>query len=378
MPLQTHIQQICEAIRAGRFANEAAVSQGVVLRLLAALSWPAYDTDIICPEFSLSGRRVDFALCHPPRKPIAFIEVKQIGQSDGAERQLFEYAFHAGIPMAILTDGQEWNFFLPGEQGDYGERRVYKLDLLERDINESAERLTRYLSHENIISGRAIENARSDYKSISKQRQIENTLPQAWRRLVSDEDEMLLQLLADRVESICGFKPEPDVAARFLRQISGSNATKSTVSGTISGIPRRLSAPLETATVSPTRPPDALPRSQPTGPLGFRLDEQFYPARTAIDALRQTFEVFQKRDPSFFSRFAALPRHGRSRRYLASNRDDLYAGRPDLCIEFAIEISPNWWLGTNHSKSTIKNIIYMACDVSNIKVNQQYEVNIGD
>jgi hypothetical protein len=36
-----------------------------------------------------------------------FIEVKQIGRSDGGERQLFEYAFHRGVPMTILTDGQE-------------------------------------------------------------------------------------------------------------------------------------------------------------------------------------------------------------------------------------------------------------------------------
>jgi hypothetical protein len=39
--------------------------------------------------------------------------------------------------MAVLTDGQEWHFFLPTEQGDYGERRVYKLDLLERDPQEA-------------------------------------------------------------------------------------------------------------------------------------------------------------------------------------------------------------------------------------------------
>ncbi|EQD78280.1 Type I restriction enzyme R protein N terminal domain protein, partial [mine drainage metagenome] len=115
---------------------EASVQQGIVLRLLHALSWPSYDTQIVCPEYSLEGRRVDYALCHPPGKPIAFVEVKQIGQSEGAERQLFEYAFHVGVPLAILTDGQEWNFFLPGEQGDYGERRVYKLDIVERDISE--------------------------------------------------------------------------------------------------------------------------------------------------------------------------------------------------------------------------------------------------
>ena len=39
--------------------------------------------------------------------------------------------------MAILTDGQEWSFYLPGEQGRYDERRVYKPDLLEREISEA-------------------------------------------------------------------------------------------------------------------------------------------------------------------------------------------------------------------------------------------------
>lgn len=95
MNLEKHIEEIRAGIKAGHFSNEASVSAGIVLRLLHALSWPAYDMQVICPEYSLDGRRVDFALCHPPGKPIAFVEVKQIGQSEGAERQLFEYAFHA-------------------------------------------------------------------------------------------------------------------------------------------------------------------------------------------------------------------------------------------------------------------------------------------
>jgi predicted type IV restriction endonuclease len=100
MGVEQEIEAIRFGIRTGRFSNEASVSQGIVLRLLHALGWPAYNTDAVWPEYSLSGRRVDFALCSPPSKPIAFIEVKQIGQSDGAERQLFEYAYHDGVPMA--------------------------------------------------------------------------------------------------------------------------------------------------------------------------------------------------------------------------------------------------------------------------------------
>ncbi len=38
--------------------------------------------------------------------------------------------------MAILCDGREWSFYLPGEHGSYEDRRVYKLDLLERKLEE--------------------------------------------------------------------------------------------------------------------------------------------------------------------------------------------------------------------------------------------------
>lgn len=217
MNLEQHIQEIREGIAAGRFSNEAAVSQGIVLRLLHALSWPAYDTQIVCPEFSLEGRRVDFALCHPPQKPVAFIEVKQIGQSENAERQLFEYAFHIGVPFAILTDGREWNFFLPAEQGDYGERRVYKLDLVERDTPECVFRLNRYLKYDAIISGKAIDDAREDYRHVSRDRLIKKTLPDAWRRMVEEDDDLLLELLADRVESLCGYKPDLKAVAAFIK-----------------------------------------------------------------------------------------------------------------------------------------------------------------
>ena len=90
MTLEQHIEDMRAGIKVGRFGNEAAVSQGIGRRLLHALGWPAYDTQIVCPEYSLEGRRVDFGLCHPPGRSIAFVEVKQIGQSEGAERQLFE------------------------------------------------------------------------------------------------------------------------------------------------------------------------------------------------------------------------------------------------------------------------------------------------
>lgn len=381
MGLAQDIEDIRAGIKSGRFANEASVSQGIVLRILNALSWPTYDTRVVCPEYSLSGRRVDYALCHPASKPIAFVEVKQIGLSDGAERQLFEYAFHAGVPMAILTDGQEWNFFLPAEQGDYGERRVYKLDIVERDMDECVSRLERYLRHEAIASGAAIDAARQDYRNVARERQIVSTLPAAWDRLVEDEDEMLLEIVADKVENLCGFKPDPDVVARFLKS--------RTKGGLVMDAPPALRAqprfvhPAAPVSIAPApaqrsvAPPARQGASVPSS-IGFVLDGQHHSGRNACDVMIQAFEALAARDASFPERFAALPKHGRTRRYLSKTPDELYPGRPDLCREHSTKLKSGWWVSTNHSRATIGRIIEMACDVVGLRFGSDLTVNLGD
>lgn len=381
MGVEQEIEAIRIGIKAGRFSNEASVSQGIVLRLLHALGWPSYDTDAVWPEYSLSGRRVDFALCSPPAKPIAFIEVKQIGQSDGAERQLFEYAFHDGVPMAILTDGREWNFFLPGEQGDYGERRVYKLDIVDRDVKECVERLERYLLHSAVASGAAIQAARDDYRNVSKDRQMLAALPKAWHQIIADEDEMLLEIVADRVESLCGFKPGPDMVASFLKDsVAGRMPAIAPAKPAAPTAPRtvQVAAPAMAKVGQPAPAPAQRSGAGQHGQVGFSFEGRFHPARNAIDTLRQVFDLFIKRDPTFAERFAGLPKHGRTRRYLSRDANELYRARPDLVSECSIKLDSGWWMSTNHSKQTIGQIISMACDVAQVAHGRDLVASLGD
>ncbi len=365
--LKDHIKDIRERIKAGLFTNEAAVSQGVVCRILGALSWPIYDTQVVSPEYPVNGRRIDFALCHPPGKPLVFIEVKQVGQSDMGERQLFEYAFHKGVPMAILTDGREWHFFLPAEQGDYGERRVYKLDIIERDIEEIVRRLERYLKYESICSGNAVEAARADYKNVARNRLIKNTLPQAWSKLIEEQDELLLELLADRVESLCGYKPDIDLVAEFLQN----------------------NINLKEASISPYSPITPLTTEKHTGPntkvkppltahrnIGFSLLGRWYPARSAIKVLIGIFRELAERDPSFLERFANLPRHGTRRRYLARSARELFPHRPDMARDHSLDMGNGWWLGGNLGTAGIEKIIKMACDVARLQYGTDLTVNL--
>ena len=370
MTLTNHIEDVRAGIKAGRYGNEAAVSQGIVLRLLQALGWPTYDTQVVCPEFSLSGRRVDYGLCHPSNKPVAFIEVKQIGQSDGAERQLFEYAFHVGVPLAILTDGQEWNFFLPAEQGDYSERRVYKLDMVERGVEESVARLERYLSYTRVSSGAALVAAREDYKNVSRSRQMLSTLPEAWSKLVAEEDDLLLELLADKVESLCGFKPDVDTVARFLRENVGlhrNHQASSQVSRTLPLVPP----------TADLRPISARVPSPRLGSIGYSFDGRFVACRNGRDVLVSVFEALAERDLTFLDRFAARPKHGRTRRYLARSPEELYPGRADLARAHFFKLESGWYIGTNVSHAQIERVIEMACEVSKVRYGKELIVNVA-
>ncbi len=366
--LRHEIKEIKESIKAGRYPTEAAVCNGIVLRLLHALSWPTFDIQIVSPQYPVEGGRVDFALCHPAGKPVAFIEVKQVGQSVGAEPQLFQYAYHRGVPMAILTDGQEWNFFLPGEQGDYGERRVYKLDLVEREIEETVHRLERYLNYSAICSGAALKTAREDYQDVARQREIEKTLPRAWSKLIEEEDEILLELLADRVESLCGYKPDPDSVAGFLRHNVFLRSS--------ADLPGKKVA-VNSAANSEIRRREHSADESTSKQIGVTLRGQLRPARNARDVLVKAFEALAQEDPMFLERFASPPKHGRTRRYLARTRDELYPGRPDLASEFSHELRHGWWLGINLSSNVIERIVKMACEVAGLRYGNDLKLNLG-
>ena len=226
MTLEEHITDIQNKLKNNEYPNEQSISQGIVLRLLSVIQWQVYDTQSVIPEYSIQGRRVDFALCVQKNKPVIFIEVKQPGNTLGADKQLFEYAFHKGVPFAIVTDGKEWHFYLPAEIGNYDERRVYKLDLIERDTQESAYRLERYLFFDEVANGNALENAREDYKNVSKERQAKANIPIAWEKLIEEKDEMLTEVVSEKVESICGFKPTQKQIIAYLNSLKSGVASR--------------------------------------------------------------------------------------------------------------------------------------------------------
>jgi hypothetical protein len=93
--------------------------------------------------------------------------------------------------------------------------------------------------------------------------------------------------------------------------------------------------------------------------------------------LVSVIEALADRDATFLDRFVSLPRHVRTRRYIALNRNELYPGRPDLVQEYSHQLRSGYWLGINISRKQVERIIMMACEVAGLRYGTDIKINLG-
>ena len=222
MTLKEHIDDINNLLKQGAFANERerTISHRIVNRLFQALEWPIFNPQIVKDEYNVEGRRVDFALCHPESTPRVFIEAKRVGNIDKGIKQLFEYAFHRGVPIVVLTDGQKWRFYHPAGEGSYEDRMVAEIDFITEDSEECSNCLDRYLNYEVVKTGKAAKVIAADYQRIVSQRKVEERLPEVWSELLQDKNEYLLLAMMDKAKEKVGHEPTEEQVLTFLKNLS--------------------------------------------------------------------------------------------------------------------------------------------------------------
>ena len=380
MSLEPTIIDIVSRLRQGLFPNEQSISQGIVLRVLQQLGWESWDTTVVWPEYQTGEGRADFALCHPASKPTICLEVKAPGKAEDGVRQALDYAFHSGgVQFVVLTDGKTWSFYLTMEQGSYEDRRVFKLDLFERDPAESAIILDRYLNRSRVQSGTALETARTEYRSRNRSAQARAAIPEAWRELVEKGDELLVDLLTSAVESKSGIRPEIDDVTEFLMALLKPSILQQTPPLLQRPAPR-LAPPSGPGTASP--PPTPMPRpiltelppnpSSRSGTLTVRGKAFRY--NNAIEALATILRELANEDLTFLQRCAQHPDvQGRLRKYLGRTPEELYPHREDL-REFVETLPNGWLLATNLNNLTKKNIIRAAAQVAGLNYGRDVSV----
>jgi len=197
--------------------DEAATKQAYILRILQYLGWNIFDIEEVCPEFSVGSKKVDYALVQNNTEKV-FIEVKKVGEDlENHQEQLLSYSFQEGVKLAVLTNGITWWFYLPLNEGNWDQRKFYTIEIADQEPNEIAQKFIDFLSKENVSSGRAVENAERVIKSKQRENIINETLPKAWNKIIDEEDELLIELLAETTEKICGYKPDVETVVTFIK-----------------------------------------------------------------------------------------------------------------------------------------------------------------
>jgi len=201
--------------------DEATLKQTVILRLFSLLGWDIFNSREVVPEFSIGGKKVDYALCDDG-KPKVFVEVKRSGEDlSNHQEQLLSYAFMQGIRLAVLTNGAIWWFYLPLQEASWEERKYDTLDVSRDDSSRFSDKLFNYLNKENVLSNKALEVASQTSKEMRRRRTLDDAFPRAWSLIVNENNQEFMEILNKKIEDISGFRASKENLERYIRNQLG-------------------------------------------------------------------------------------------------------------------------------------------------------------
>ncbi|MFC1816683.1 hypothetical protein ACFL0M_12285 [Thermodesulfobacteriota bacterium] len=101
------------------------------------------------------------------------------------------------------------------DKKNFEQKNFCSLDFLSQNSNDIANQLKDFLEKDQLTKGKALESADKLLKK-RHQRLIEETLPEAWTKVISEPHELIVNLLSETTEKICGFAPEREAVVTFL------------------------------------------------------------------------------------------------------------------------------------------------------------------
>ena len=131
--------------------------------LLNALGWDTADPAMVIPEYRIGDMKVDYALIKVPQgrrraKPIAFVEAKRMVEYlRNHRRQVFNYAYAAGVKFGCLTNGVRWVLYdVFDKEAPRNDRRVLDVSLRHESAFDCAVKLlllqAANLEHDGVLS----------------------------------------------------------------------------------------------------------------------------------------------------------------------------------------------------------------------------------
>ncbi len=300
--------------------DEAATKQAIVVKLLSLLGWDIFNIDEVKPEYSVNDRRVDYSLRIGSANKV-FIEVKKITEElENHQEQLLSYSFKEGVKLSILTNGITWWFYLSLLEGSWEQRKFCTIDIYQQESKDIASKFFDFLSKDNVGNEKAIQNAESIYKGQQKQNILKDTLPKAWNKIIEESDELLIELINDTTEKLCGFKADTEMIKQFLSENKNHLLIPSTLSTRITQ-PARLQVTHPSPVSVSYRPEIYSGKSIKS----FYFRGSQYDVWTWKELLIKLCDILNTIHGAEFNRVLNL--RGRKRPYFSRNKDELWEPR---------------------------------------------------
>jgi hypothetical protein len=198
-----------------RGLDESSIKQAVVLRLLSFLGWDIFNVDEVYPEFSSDFGQVSYALRIGGTGKV-FLDVRcNDDRLDNLHKQLVAFASREVADLAVHTDGFRWWFYLPSAKGTLKQKQCHSLDLMACKPEAAATSLISLLSRDHVAAGEHLEAAKAAYQR-QKRKMAAEVLPEAWNNILAGPNKILVEILNEATEKICGCKAETDMIEAFL------------------------------------------------------------------------------------------------------------------------------------------------------------------
>ena len=196
--------------------DEHAVEIGVVLPLLEYFGWNTRDMSEIYPQHQLpDGGKVDFDLQIGGESRV-LMEVKRWTRNlnDDDERQLHDYFRAFRTRFGVLTNGHEWQFYLPPTSKE-PRRHFLDVDILSGPSEQVESNLKRFLARERMVAvGNTAKEALSLYSRRKSNEEVIREMTVAWNELATDRS-AVANILISLGESR-GVEPTEEQANRLL------------------------------------------------------------------------------------------------------------------------------------------------------------------
>lgn len=222
------IERIKQNIPEYRAYDEAATRNSIILPILSKLGWDIFSRDSVYPEYPVGSKRVDYSLRILGQNRF-FIETKRCNVDLAChQEQLLGYAFHFGVELACLTNGITWQFFLPLKSGEWEQRLFYTVDFENQSTDEIEKFFVDILRREAVEDRTAVEKAEDIFVKKNRHAVIKAVFPAVWKELITNPPREFLDVICDKIEKTCGYRPDDATAARFLLKAQRGQAVATT------------------------------------------------------------------------------------------------------------------------------------------------------